>query len=127
MKNLLIVPLVFALVGCASKPLEEMTLSELYSRYSLGKAFVSSKEHVVIADEIIKREGLTPEELALCRTGRVQIGFTKPMVRVTLGRPQDSNNYTSRYGTTSVWWYGYYPNLTMIRFGNDDRVSHISQ
>lgn len=130
MKNLLIVPLILVLAGCANpKKLETYSTEFLYmqAHNPHHSPWTPSREtKVEIVRELIKREGLTQEEALECSRGGPNVGWKKGQVRLLLGLPQDTENHTSEFGTTSVWWYGYYPNLTMIRFGTDGRVSHIS-
>lgn len=47
-----------------------------------------------------------PEAQARIREGKVDLGFTKPMVEMALGRPDERYNRRSAEGPLEVWGYG---------------------
>lgn len=47
-----------------------------------------------------------PEAQAKIREGKIELGFTKPMVEMALGRPDERYSRRSAEGPLEVWGYG---------------------
>jgi hypothetical protein len=74
-----------------------------------------------------------PEVQALVQNGKIEIGFTRDMVRLAVGRPQQIHTRTTDTGDLEVWSYvnsryvGYYQPMTTGYWYQDRHTGRVAK